>query len=338
MRARKRRHRETADGEPFVAARDALVRGRARPRPLAPRLPPGQAARPHRRRGSGKSRSSSACSTTARASAATCSGTSTENAEALVHGLSQAFQKRGLPRALLTDNGAAMLAAETVEGLERLGIVHYTTLPYSPEQNGKQESFWGQVEGRLMPMLEGEPELILDLLNTATQAWVEQEYHRKDHSRDPARRPSSATSRARRRPREPQLRGAPARLPHGGLAQAATQRRHRHRRGRALRGPLAPTARSCSSGSASRAGTSPASTSSTRARATTSRRCLPLDKAKNAERVRRVVAPRPRRRARATPSASRRSCARSWPTTPPPACRPPTCPRHDATDDPPEDS
>ena len=42
-----------------------------------------------------------------------------------------------------------MLAAETTEGLERLGIVHHTTLPYSPEQNGKQESFWGQIEGRL---------------------------------------------------------------------------------------------------------------------------------------------------------------------------------------------
>ena len=31
-------------------------------------------------------------------------------------------------------------------------------------------------------MLEGEPHLTLDLLNTATQAWVEQEYQRKVHS------------------------------------------------------------------------------------------------------------------------------------------------------------
>ncbi len=105
-----------------------------------------------------------------------------ETAEALIHGLSQAFHKRGLPRALLTDNGAAMLAAETGEGLERLGVVHHTTLPYSPEQNGKQESFWGQIEGRLLPMLEGEPLLSLDLLNTATQAWAEEEYQRKEHS------------------------------------------------------------------------------------------------------------------------------------------------------------
>jgi transposase InsO family protein len=104
-----------------------------------------------------------------------------ETAEALIHGFCQALQKRGLPRALLTDNGSAMLAAETTEGLERLGITHHTTLPATPEQNGKQESFWGQIEGRLLPMLEGEPVLTLELLNTATQAWVEQEYHRAKH-------------------------------------------------------------------------------------------------------------------------------------------------------------
>lgn len=105
-----------------------------------------------------------------------------ETAESLVHGLSQAFMKRGLPRALMTDNGAAMLAEETVAGLSALGIVHQTTLPYSPYQNAKQESFWGRIEGRLMAMLEGEEALTLDLLNQATQAWVEQEYHRTHHA------------------------------------------------------------------------------------------------------------------------------------------------------------
>jgi transposase InsO family protein len=64
-----------------------------------------------------------------------------ETAEDLVHGLSQAIQKRGLPRALLTDNGSAMVAEEVTEGLARLGILHERTLPYSPYQNGKQEAF-----------------------------------------------------------------------------------------------------------------------------------------------------------------------------------------------------
>jgi transposase InsO family protein len=104
-----------------------------------------------------------------------------EGAEALVHGLSQAFQKRGLPRALLTDNGSAMLAAETRQGLRRLGIVHETTLPYSPYQNGKQEAFWNQIEGRLLPMLEAAADLTLAQLNEATSAWVEMEYHRHPH-------------------------------------------------------------------------------------------------------------------------------------------------------------
>ena len=104
-----------------------------------------------------------------------------ETAEDLVHGLSQAIQKRGLPRALLTDNGAAMVAEEVGEGLLRLGIVHEKTLPYSPYQNGKQEFFWATLEGRLMEMLDGCGKLSLDFLNEASQAWVEIEYNRAVH-------------------------------------------------------------------------------------------------------------------------------------------------------------
>ena len=104
-----------------------------------------------------------------------------ETAEDLVHGLSQAIQKRGLPRALLSDNGAAMIAEEVTAGLLRLGIVHEKTLPYSPYQNGKQECFWATLEGRLMEMLGGVAELSLAFLNEATQAWVEIEYNRRPH-------------------------------------------------------------------------------------------------------------------------------------------------------------
>ena len=105
-----------------------------------------------------------------------------EGARDLCHGLGQAFQKRDLPRSLLEDNGAAMSAAETEQGLARLGILVEHTLPYSPYQNGKQECFWGQIEGRLLPMLEGVADLTLAQLNEATQAWIELEYNRKVHS------------------------------------------------------------------------------------------------------------------------------------------------------------
>src|SRR5208337_499659 len=75
-----------------------------------------------------------------------------ESAETIAHGLSQAFQKRGLPRSALSDNGAAMTAAEITEGLT------------------------------LIAMLEHLPDLTLSFLNEATQAWVEYEYNRKVHS------------------------------------------------------------------------------------------------------------------------------------------------------------
>jgi len=105
-----------------------------------------------------------------------------ETAEVLVHGLLQAFLKRGLPRALLTDNGSAMLAEETRNGLGRLGVEHETTLPYSPYQNGKQERYWAVLESRGLAMLEKVPALSLSFLNQASQAWVELEYNQGRHS------------------------------------------------------------------------------------------------------------------------------------------------------------
>jgi len=133
-----------------------------------------------------------------------------ETAEDLVHGLCQAIQKRGLPRALLTDNGPAMIAEEVKEGLLELGIVHEKTLPYSPYQNGKQECFWATLEGRLMQMLD-RVELTLDLLNEATLAWMEIEYNRAVHreiSTSPVERFAKAPDVLRGSPSSDALRAA----------------------------------------------------------------------------------------------------------------------------------
>ena len=53
-----------------------------------------------------------------------------EGARELCHGLAQAFQKRDLPRSILFDNGSAMIAAETEQGLTRLGVLFENTLPF----------------------------------------------------------------------------------------------------------------------------------------------------------------------------------------------------------------
>jgi transposase InsO family protein len=134
-----------------------------------------------------------------------------ETAEDLVHGLSQAIQKRGLPRALLTDNGSAMVAEEVTQGLLRLGIVHERTLPYSPYQNGKQEAFWGTLEGRLLKMLDGVAELTLEFLNHVTQAWMEIEYNHAVHretSCSPVERCKQAPDVLRPSPKSESLRDA----------------------------------------------------------------------------------------------------------------------------------
>lgn len=104
-----------------------------------------------------------------------------ETTEDLIHGFIQALQKRGLPRSLMTDNGSAMTSREFTTGLKALSIIHETTLPYSPYQNGKQEILWGQVEGRLMAMLENKKILSLKELNDATVAWGEIEYNKGHH-------------------------------------------------------------------------------------------------------------------------------------------------------------
>jgi hypothetical protein len=75
-----------------------------------------------------------------------------------------------------------MCAAEITEAFARLGIVHDTTLSFSPYQNGKIETLWSAVEGQLLAMLESVADLTLEFLNEATQAWAEFGYHRTVHS------------------------------------------------------------------------------------------------------------------------------------------------------------
>lgn len=104
-----------------------------------------------------------------------------EEAEALCHGFSQAAMKRGLPRRQMSDGGGAMKAEETRRGLAVLGVQHALTVAYSPEQNGKSEHFWNGIDDRLLPMLEGVPDLTMEYLNHATQAWVEVEYNHHMH-------------------------------------------------------------------------------------------------------------------------------------------------------------
>jgi len=105
-----------------------------------------------------------------------------EGAEVLTHGLGQALQKRGKPGGVMMDNGPAMKAGETRQGLLDLGIELVEIPDYTPEHNAIIEAFWKQINLRLIPMLESVVDLTLAQLNEATQAWLELEYNRSVHS------------------------------------------------------------------------------------------------------------------------------------------------------------
>jgi putative transposase len=134
-----------------------------------------------------------------------------ETTENLCHGVIQAIMRRSMPRELMSDNGAAMVSDEFTEGLMRLGITHERTLPHSPYQNGKQESFWGRLEGRLIAMLDRCETLTLKKLNDLSFAWAEREYNAIKHEETgeiPAERYMKGRSVLRASPSREELRAA----------------------------------------------------------------------------------------------------------------------------------
>ena len=110
-----------------------------------------------------------------------------ETAETLVHGLSQAIQKPRPQRCPAVEplvpaprpqqrllHGVLGLEGRPEHPVAVRGQLH--PVPLQP----RLELF--RREGRLVAMLEGCEELTLELLNEATQAWVEMEYNRAVHS------------------------------------------------------------------------------------------------------------------------------------------------------------
>ena len=94
--------------------------------------------------------------------------------------LISALEKRGLPRRLYVDNGAAFKSNALAYTCGRLGIALLHSRPYIPEGRGKIERFFLTVRKQLVPTL---PEsLSLDRLNELLVEWVDDEYHTRIHS------------------------------------------------------------------------------------------------------------------------------------------------------------
>jgi len=94
--------------------------------------------------------------------------------------LIQAFEKRGLPRRLYTDNGPSFRSERLRYACASLGVALVYVKPYSPAAKGKIERLWKTIRMQVLQRLPQEP-VSLEELNRLLQRWVEQEYHVRKH-------------------------------------------------------------------------------------------------------------------------------------------------------------
>jgi transposase InsO family protein len=87
--------------------------------------------------------------------------------------------KRGLPRKLYTDNGAAFRSHHLEHVCASLGIALIHARPYKPQGKGKIERLFRSVREGFLSGFKGES---LDDLNEAFDLWIQDIYHQRKHS------------------------------------------------------------------------------------------------------------------------------------------------------------
>lgn len=107
--------------------------------------------------------------------------TASEGIAAFLPVFEQAILKRGLPKRLYVDNGAAFRAHQLQVACGKLGIALIHARPYSPQGKGKMERWFRTVRLQLMPTLQPDDLRSLETLNRRLAGWVEGEYHRAPH-------------------------------------------------------------------------------------------------------------------------------------------------------------
>lgn len=96
--------------------------------------------------------------------------------------LKQALLRRGLPKRLVIDNGAAY-RAHSLQGIcARLSIQLIYCKPYAPEGKGKLERWHRTVRGQFLTELSDKKIYTLNELNQLLWAWIDQLYHPRVHS------------------------------------------------------------------------------------------------------------------------------------------------------------
>lgn len=104
-----------------------------------------------------------------------------ENTAAYLPVLKQAIMRRGAPKRLLVDNGAAYRSHHLALVCAKLGVTLIHARPYQPQSKGKQERWFRTVRMQLLPRLTAADTSSLEALNRRLWAYVEGEYHQAPH-------------------------------------------------------------------------------------------------------------------------------------------------------------
>lgn len=104
-----------------------------------------------------------------------------ENVAAFLPVLKGAVMRRGVPKRLFVDNGAAYRSQHLALVCAKLGVTLIHARPYDAAAKGKQERWFRTVRMQLLPLLNEADTQSLDALNRRLWAWVESEYHQSPH-------------------------------------------------------------------------------------------------------------------------------------------------------------
>lgn len=104
-----------------------------------------------------------------------------ENTAAFLPVLKLAIMRRGVPKRLFVDNGAAYRSHHLALVCAKLGVTLIHARPYDAAAKGKQERWFRTVRMQLLSRLTDADTSSLDALNRRLWAYVEGEYHQAPH-------------------------------------------------------------------------------------------------------------------------------------------------------------
>lgn len=102
-----------------------------------------------------------------------------ENLDSFMDAFEKALAKRGLPRKLYTDNGAAYRSHKLEFTCASLSIALIHARPYRPQGKGKIERFFRGIRAAFLPEADTST---LERLNQDLDQWLETVYHQRAHT------------------------------------------------------------------------------------------------------------------------------------------------------------